>query len=152
MSKKYRITIINGPNLNMLGQRDASVYGSQTLEQINASLTKEFKEAELTFLQSNIECELVGFIQRADCDALIINGGAYSHYSRAIADALDIVKTLKIEVHLSNIYAREEFRHTSVISPKVKGSVCGFGADSYFLAVAECLRLLKRTEQTENEN
>ena len=151
MSKKHRITIINGPNLNMLGQRDVSAYGSQTLEQINDALKKEFKDVELTFLQSNIEGEIVEFIQRADGGALIINGGAYSHYSHAIADALDIVKMLKIEVHLSNIYAREEFRHTSVISPKVKGTVCGFGADSYFLAVTECLRLLN-TIQTEKRN
>ena len=141
MNKKYRITIINGPNLNMLGARDASVYGSLTLSEINDSLKKEFKDVDFTFLQSNIEGEIVGFIQKADCDALIVNGGAYSHYSYAIADALETAKMTKIEVHLSNIYAREEFRHTSVISPKVKGTICGFGADSYALAVTECLWL-----------
>ena len=151
MEKKYRITVINGPNLNMLGQRDASVYGSQTLEQINDSLKKEFKDVEFTFLQSNIEGEIVGFIQRADGGAIVLNGGAYSHYSYAIADALETAKPLKIEVHLSNIYAREEFRHTSVISPKVKGSICGFGADSYFLAVTECIRLLSNAEKTKAE-
>jgi len=128
----------------MLGQRDNSVYGSQTLEQINDGLKKEFAEVDFTFLQSNIEGEIVGFIQKADCGALIINAGAYSHYSIAIADALEIVKTPKIEVHLSNIYAREEFRRTSVISPKVSGSICGFGSDSYFLAVTECVRLLSK--------
>ena len=146
VSKKYKITIINGPNLNMLGQRDTSVYGSQTLEQINDGLKKEFAQVDFTFLQSNIEGEIVGFIQKAGagCDALIINAGAYSHYSHAIADALETARLPKIEVHLSNIYAREEFRRTSVISPKVNGSICGFGADSYFLAVTECIRLMSK--------
>ena len=143
MNKRYEITIINGPNLNMLGQRDAAVYGSQTLEQINDALKKEFAEVGFTFLQSNIEGEIVNFIQKAACGALIINAGAYSHYSYAIADALETLRVPKIEVHLSNIYAREEFRHTSVISPKVNGSICGFGADSYFLAVTECIRLIR---------
>lgn len=141
---KHKITIINGPNLNMLGRRDPNVYGSMTLAGINDSLAREFGVVDFTFLQSNIEGEIVGFVQKAgaECDALIINGGAYSHYSYAIADALETVKTPVIEVHLSNIYAREEFRHTSVLSPKVKGVICGFGADSYRLAVAECVRLL----------
>lgn len=141
MEKKIKITIINGPNLNMLGRRDAKVYGAGTLAEINAGLEAAFGDIEFTFLQSNIEGEIVGFIQEARGDALIINGGAYSHYSYAIADALEIVKTPKIEVHLSNIYAREEFRHTSVISPKVNGVICGFGADSYHLAVLQCIRL-----------
>ena len=141
---KHKITIINGPNLNMLGKRDASVYGSLTLEQINGGLKAAFKDVEFTFLQSAAEGEIVGFINKADCGALVINGGAYSHYSYAIADALEIVKAPKIEVHLSNIYAREEYRHNSVLSPKVNGVICGFGADSYYLAVTQCLKLIER--------
>ena len=125
----------------MLGKRDPAVYGAQTLDGINKGLIKDFPDVEFTFLQSNIEGELVGYIQKATCDALIINGGAYSHYSHAIGDALEIVKAVKVEVHLSNIYAREEFRHTSVLSKRVNGVICGFGADSYYLAVTECLRL-----------
>lgn len=142
--KRHKITVINGPNLNMLGQRDVSVYGDMTLTQINDSLMREFGGVDFNFLQSNVEGEIVNFIQNAAAasDALIINGGAYSHYSYAIADALETVKAPRIEVHLSNIYAREEFRHASVLSPKVKGVICGFGADSYRLAVIECLRLL----------
>ncbi len=139
--EKIHITVINGPNLNMLGSRDPSVYGTATLDSINAGLAADFPDVSFNFHQSNIEGELVGFIQGVRGGALIINGGAYSHYSYAIADALEIVKVPKIEVHLSNIYAREEFRHTSVISPKVSGTICGFGADSYYLAAVECIRL-----------
>jgi len=129
--------IINGPNLNMLGQRDANHYGSQTLEEINALLAKKAKalKLELSFFQSNIEGEIVTAIQNFSGDAIIINAGAYTHYSIAIRDALEIKTCKKIEVHLSNILAREEFRKESVLSAVCSGLISGFGADSYVLAL-----------------
>ena len=136
-----KVRIINGPNLNKLGKRDEKIYGSLTLKAINAGLVKEFPSAVLDFFQSNIEGELVNFIQDDEnYDALVINAGAYSHYSYAIRDALECVKKPKIEVHLSNIYARDEFRHNSVISAVCNGSICGFGKDSYVLAIQYLIR------------
>ena len=138
-----KILIINGPNLNMLGERQKDVYGGETLESINARLAARFKgKAELSFFQSNIEGELVTAAQRKDYDGLIVNGGAYSHYSYAIADAMRCDNRPKIEVHLSNIYARDEFRRHSVLSPAAAGVICGFGADSYFLAIEQLIKIL----------
>ena len=132
-----KVLILNGPNLNLLGQRDPSVYGGKTLDEINRNLESEAKRLGLTpeFYQSNSEGELVDCIQRFDGGAIIINAGAYSHYSLAVADALRDCKKLKIEVHLSNIFAREEFRRTSVLSPVCDGVISGFGEQSYTLAL-----------------
>ncbi|MDR1953884.1 MAG: type II 3-dehydroquinate dehydratase [Clostridiales Family XIII bacterium] len=132
------IVVINGPNLNMLGEREPDKYGSETLAEINAYLTVKAAELglSLTFLQSNVEGELVTAIQdAAGADGVILNAGAYTHYSIAIRDAIASITVPVVEVHLSNIYKREEFRHVSVIAPVCKGSVAGFGKDSYLLAL-----------------
>jgi len=132
-----KVLIINGPNLNMLGKRDEKHYGDKTLEAINKMLLEKAKtlNLRLEFYQSNIEGELVTAIQNAKVDAIIINGGAYTHYSIAIRDALADKKALKIEVHLSNILAREEFRKTSVLSEVCTGIISGFAEQSYVLAL-----------------
>ncbi len=131
-----KILIVNGVNLNMTGKREA-VYGTETLEEINARLDKFAKSrgAQIEFFQSNSEGEIVDRLQRGGFDGLVINAGAYTHYSYAIADALYSVKTKKIEVHLSNILAREEFRQKSVLARNCDGCIAGLGADVYFLAV-----------------
>lgn len=130
-----KILVLNGVNINMTGAREP-IYGSETLEQINARLKSfaESKGVDIEFYQSNIEGEIVDRLQRGGFDGLIINPGAYSHYSYAIADALAYVKAKKIEVHLTNILAREQFRHTSVTAEKCDGCVSGLGADGYLLA------------------
>ena len=132
-----KVLVLNGPNLNLLGQRDQTVYGGKTLSEINAGLKAEADKLGLLveFYQSNSEGELVDQIQAFDGGAIVINAGAYSHYSLAVADALRDCKKLKIEVHLSNIFAREEFRRTSVLSPVCDGIISGFGEQSYVLAL-----------------
>jgi len=132
-----KVLILNGPNLNLLGQRDQTVYGGKTLGEINAKIEREAQKLGLTveFYQSNSEGELVDRIQGFDGGAIVINAGAYSHYSLAVADALRDCKKTKIEVHLSNIFAREEFRRTSVLSPVCDGIISGFGEQSYVLAL-----------------
>jgi 3-dehydroquinate dehydratase-2 len=133
-----KLLVINGPNLNMLGKREPGVYGSETLDSISAWLEHEAAAlgAELTFFQSNIEGEIVAAIQTADsCDGIILNAGAYTHYSIAIRDAIASVQTPVVEVHLSNVHAREEFRKTSVIAPVCRGSISGFGKLGYKLAL-----------------
>ena len=132
-----KLLIINGVNLNMTGKREQSVYGTKTLDEINADITAFAKEkgVEVDFYQTNCEGEICTAIQSAAVDGIILNAGAYTHYSYAIRDAIASVKTPVIEVHMSNVHAREAFRHTSVISEVCKGVICGFGANSYLLAV-----------------
>ncbi|GHU98946.1 3-dehydroquinate dehydratase [Clostridia bacterium] len=139
---KRNITVINGPNLNVLHLRE-SVYGGVRLDDINAGLAKRFPGAAFTFFQSNSEGALIDQIQKQTAaDGVIINAGAYSHYSHAIRDALAILKCPIVEVHVSNLWARpEEFRHTSVISPVCRGVISGFGPDSYRLAVEALINL-----------
>ncbi len=131
-----RILILNGPNLNMTGKREA-VYGDKPLEDINARLQVYAKSlgCETEFFQSNSEGEIIDRLQRGGFDGLVINAGAYTHYSIAIADALYSVHVKKIEVHLSNILAREEFRQKSVIARNCDGCIAGLGEAVYFLAV-----------------
>ena len=131
-----KILILNGVNINMTGKREA-VYGTESLERINERLDAFGKErgAELEFFQSNSEGEIVDRLQRGGFDALVINAGAYTHYSYAIADALYSVNAKKIEVHMSNILARDEFRRKSVLAEKCDGAIMGFGSDVYFMAV-----------------
>ena len=141
-----KILVVNGPNLNMLGQRETDIYGEISLDQINKSVVKEGKKLSLdvdTF-QSNDEGELVDKIQEVQksYDALIINPAAFSHYSIAIRDAVAAVNKPTIEVHLSNIYAREEFRHKSVVSAVAHGVISGFGPQSYILALQAVNTLL----------
>jgi 3-dehydroquinate dehydratase-2 len=132
------ITVINGPNLNMLGTREPDKYGNQTLKEINGRISSEADKLGVSceFFQSNSEGELVTAIQRAsDSDGIILNAGAYTHYSIAIRDAIAAVRAPVVEVHISNVGAREEFRHISVIAPECVGVISGFGAKSYTLAL-----------------
>jgi 3-dehydroquinate dehydratase II len=134
-----KIIILNGPNLNLLGEREKSQYGSFTLKDIEFSC-KDFADKnniDLSMFQSNIEGELIDRIQnsRKEQNGLIINAGGYTHTSVAIHDALKILKIPIIELHISNIYNREEFRHNSLISKVAKGIICGFGIDGYIMAL-----------------
>ncbi len=134
-----KILIINGPNLNMLGIREPEKYGNETLENINTKIVKycSANNIEVDFYQSNIEGEIINKIHsaRGKFDGIVLNAGAYTHYSYAIRDAIPIAQMPVVEVHLTNVHAREEFRHTSVIAPVCKGQICGFGSNSYLLAV-----------------
>lgn len=134
-----RIIVINGPNLNLLGVREKDVYGSVTLAEIAAAVTKEAEKLgmEADFVQSNHEGEIIDKLHeaRGKYDVIIMNPGAYTHYSIAIRDAVKAVEIPCIEIHLSNIHAREEFRSKSVIAPVCIGQICGFGADSYTIAL-----------------
>ena len=146
MADQTRVLILNGPNLNMLGVREPDIYGRETLADIEAACRTRAKALNqtLTFRQSNDEGELVTWIQEArdSQDAVIINAGAFTHTSVALLDALTILDIPVIELHLSNIYAREAFRRHSYISPAAAGVICGFGADGYGLALEAVDRLL----------
>ena len=133
-----KILVIHGPNLNMLGTRESDIYGTKTLDEINTSLhaLAADLDVELVISQSNHEGEIVEIIQKSkDCSALLINPAAYTHTSVAIRDAIAAVDIPAVEIHLSNIYRREEFRHKSLISPVASGQVAGFGPDSYLLGL-----------------
>ena len=142
------LLLINGPNLNLVGKREPSIYGSQTLEDIQEELLHLAREldAKLEFFQSNSEGEMIDCIQNSvgSIDGILINAGAYTHTSIALRDALLGVAIPYVEVHLSNIYSREEFRHKSFLSDKALGLVCGFGPISYQLALKGIVSYLKR--------
>ena len=142
------LLLINGPNLNLVGKREPSIYGSQTLEEIQEKLFILAREldAKLKFFQSNSEGEMIDCIQNSIglIDGILINAGAYTHTSIALRDALLGVAIPYVEVHLSNIYSREEFRHKSFLSDKALGLVCGFGANSYQMALQGIVSYLKR--------
>ena len=132
-----RIQIINGPNINLLGKREPSIYGSVTFEDYLVELRTRYAEVEIEYFQSNVEGELIDKIQQTgfDVDGIILNAGAYTHTSIALQDAIRSVPAPVIEVHISNVHARESFRHVSMIACACKGVVCGFGLDSYRLAL-----------------
>jgi 3-dehydroquinate dehydratase-2 len=134
-----KILFLNGPNLNLLGQREPEIYGRASLADIEAKVRERAKQlgAEIDFRQSNLEGELVGWIQQAreKFDAIVINAAAYAHTSIALRDAIAAVGVPTIEIHLSNVYAREEFRHKSLIAPVCFGQIIGFNLQSYILAV-----------------
>lgn len=132
-----KIIIINGPNLNLLGKREPEIYGSQTFENYFSILKSEFPKVELHYFQSNIEGEIIGKLQETgfSFDGIILNAAAYTHTSVGIGDAVKAIKTPVIEVHISNTFSRESFRHQSYISPNAKGIIIGFGMDSYRLAL-----------------
>ena len=134
-----KILIINGPNLNMLGIREPEKYGNETLADINGKIQKYCNDNNIgvEFYQSNIEGEIINKIHsaRGNFDGIIMNAGAFTHYSYAIRDAIPIAEMPVIEVHLTNVHSREEFRHKSVIAPVCKGQICGFGSNSYLVAV-----------------
>ena len=145
-----RILVLHGPNLNLLGTREPEIYGRTTLNDINEILRERAEEAgvdEINFLQSNFEGELVEAIQKARgrYDFILLNAGALTHYSIALRDAIAAVPVPVIELHLSNIHKREEFRHTSVIAPVVMGQICGFGIDSYIAALDIAIRKLQKS-------
>mgnify|MGYP001486364763 CR=1 FL=1 len=143
-----KIQIINGPNLNLLGKREPDIYGNQSLEDINKIVSQhcDQKKIQVAFFQSNVEGEIVNEIQKLidkKFDGLIINAAAFTHTSVAILDALNIIKIPKIEIHLSNIYKREEFRQKSMISGVVTSVICGLGAHGYILAINAMQKLLQ---------
>lgn len=139
-----KILVINGPNINMLGKREPGIYGAETMESVNERLSKEAEAlgCEIDFYQSNIEGEIVTAIQntRDAYDGIIINPAAYTHTSVAIRDALSSVDTPAIEVHISNIHKREEFRHKSLTAPVCMGQICGLGTDGYILALYKLVK------------
>ena len=136
-----KLLILNGVNLNMTGKREPGVYGTQTLEDINAEIAAFCKArgAQCEFYQSNLEGEICTKIQSTDADGIVLNAGAFTHYSYAIRDAIASVRTPVVEVHMSNVHAREEFRKTSVLSPVCRGTMFGFGKNSYILAAESFL-------------
>jgi|TARA_R110000751_G_scaffold49225_1_gene109688 3-dehydroquinate dehydratase-2 len=133
-----KIIIINGPNLNLLGKREPSIYGDQTFEVYFGNLKTQNPAVSLEYFQSNIEGELIDKLQEVgfDYDGIILNAGAYTHTSIAIGDAIKAIETPVVEVHISNTFGREEFRHQSYISAGAKGVILGFGMESYGLALA----------------
>lgn len=141
-----KILVIHGPNLNLLGEREVEIYGTMTIDDINSKLKNKAKEkgVEVEVVQSNHEGEIVDLIGSAKnrFDAILINPAAYTHTSVAIRDAIGAISIPTVEVHLSNIYSREEFRHTSLVAPVAKGQVTGFGVDSYILGLEAVIGLI----------
>ena len=132
-----KIIIINGPNLNLLGQRETDIYGNKSFENYLSDLKSKYTDLEIEYFQSNIEGEIIDKLQEVgfSFDGIILNAAAYTHTSVGIADSISAISTPVIEVHISNIYAREKFRHNSLISRNAKGVICGFGLQSYELAL-----------------
>ena len=145
-----RILVLHGPNLNLLGTREPEIYGSTTLDDINEMIAERAAEAgiETAFYQSNHEGDLVDAIQQANhkFDFIIFNAAAFTHYSIAIRDAIAAIVVPVIEVHISNIHQREEFRHTSVLAPVAMGQICGLGVESYLAALEAIIYKLNRAE------
>ncbi|MBI2271303.1 MAG: type II 3-dehydroquinate dehydratase [Bacteroidetes bacterium] len=137
-----KLIIINGPNLNLLGVREESIYGKETFESYFSKLKSKYSTVELLYYQSNVEGELINKLHETgfSFDGILLNAGGYTHTSVALADAIAAIKTPVIEVHISNIFAREEFRHKSLIAPNCKGSISGFGLDSYRLAIESFMK------------
>ena len=137
-----KIQIINGPNLNLLGVREPGIYGSESFEAFLPQLKAKFPDVEIDYYQSNVEGELINKMQEVgfNYDGIVLNAGAYTHTSVALHDCIRSLKCPVIEVHISNVHQREEFRHKSMISAACKGVICGFGLDSYRLAI-EGLRI-----------
>lgn len=137
-----KIIIINGPNLNLLGKREPKTYGDKSFDSYLKELEVEFPFLELTSFQSNVEGEIINKIQETgfSLDGIVLNAGGYTHTSVAIADAIAAIKTPVIEVHISNVYAREEYRHQSLMAKNCKGVIAGFGLDSYKMAINSFLK------------
>lgn len=151
MASKMKISIINGPNLNLLGRREPDKYGNVSFEDYLKSLKSLYRDIDFEYFQSNVEGELIDEIQKRGfaSDGIILNAGGYTHTSVAIADAIAAVKAPVVEVHITNIAAREDFRHHSLIARNCSGSVSGFGLDSYRLAVEA---LLKKSDKQTTAN
>ena len=137
-----KIIVINGPNLNLLGKREPETYGDKSFDSYFKELEVEFPCLELTSFQSNVEGEIINKIQETgfSLDGIVLNAGGYTHTSVAIADAIAAIKTPVIEVHISNVYAREEYRHQSLMAKNCKGVIAGFGLDSYKMAINSFLK------------
>ena len=129
-----KLAIINGPNLNLLGTREKEIYGETSFENYITSLKERF-DVDLDYFQSNIEGELINYLQKTDCDGIILNAGGYTHTSVSLRDCISAINTPVVEVHISNIAARESFRHNSLISPVCEGCIFGFDMESYKLAI-----------------
>ena len=140
-----KISIINGPNLNLLGKREPNIYGSVTFEEYLKSLKKEFSNIEFDYFQSNIEGEIIDQLQKVgfSSDSVLLNAAAYTHTSVAIGDAIKAIDTPVIEIHISNTFSRENFRHKSFITPVAKGLIIGFGIDSYRLGILSLTNQVK---------
>jgi 3-dehydroquinate dehydratase-2 len=136
-----KISIINGPNLNLLGTREPTVYGNQSFQDYYKDLQKRFPQVDFDYFQSNVEGELINRLHEVgfSSDLILLNAGAYTHTSVALGDAIKSIDTSVIEIHISNTFAREDFRHTSYITPVAKGLIIGFGLDSYRLGVESVL-------------
>lgn len=140
-----KIQIINGPNLNLLGKREPGIYGSMSFDQYLLQLQAKYPDVEIDYYQSNVEGLLIDKMQETgdECDGIVLNAGAYTHTSIALQDCIRSLKCPVIEVHISNVHQREEFRHHSMISAACKGVICGFGLDSYRLAIEAILATMK---------
>lgn len=140
-----KLIIVNGPNLNLLGDREPTVYGNQNFESFFATLKEKYHQIEFEYYQSNIEGEIIDKLQRAskNCHGIILNAAAYSHTSIGIGDTIKAIQTPVIEVHISNVYARETFRHTSFISPNAAGVIIGCGLNGYDLATQHLIHICK---------
>ncbi|MCX2483590.1 type II 3-dehydroquinate dehydratase [Pedobacter sp. MR2016-24] len=138
-----KIQIINGPNLNLLGTREPGVYGNMSFEDYLVQLKAKFPEVEINYYQSNVEGELINKLHETgfSFDGIVLNGGAYTHTSVAIADAIAAINTPVVEVHISNIYAREEFRHVSMTGKNCRGVITGLGMDGYRLALEHLIKI-----------
>lgn len=136
-----KVQIINGPNLNLLGRREPAIYGSMTFDEFFEALVKKYAEVELHYFQSNVEGEIINKLHEVgfEFDGIILNAGAYTHTSVAIGDALKGIDAKTVEVHISNVHSREDFRHVSYIAPNAKGVIAGFGLQSYELALESFL-------------
>ena len=144
-----KILILNGPNLNLQGRRDRAVYGTETFDELLGRLRKLYPQTEIELLQSNIEGELIDALHRSEgsADGVIMNAGGYTHTSVALRDAIAAISTPVVEVHISSILAREEFRHVSMIAPVCRGSIMGFGLDSYRLGIEALKEIVKEQDK-----
>jgi 3-dehydroquinate dehydratase II len=138
-----KIQIVNGPNLNLLGKREPGIYGTQSFDDFLPELKKKFPQAEIHYYQSNVEGELINKLHEVgfSFDGIVLNAGAYTHTSIALHDAIGAIKTPVVEVHISNVYAREEYRHKSLITSKCVGLITGFGLGGYAMAIGHFLKL-----------
>ena len=145
------VMIINGPNLNMLGKREPTIYGSQSFDEFLDLLKEQYSDINISYFQSNVEGELINTIQETGfiSDGIILNAGAYTHTSIAIADAIRSINCPVIEVHISNVHRREEYRHHSYLSPACQGVILGFGMDSYRLALEALIHIYKQKDSNE---